>query len=623
MHISLPSRLFISAVRFTAISGWPLSLKLVLGLLLVSLAPLLIATYAITHRSTETLRQAELESLQQIAANIGGRIGQILTDSRRLAAFVASDNSMHELIGKPGASNAARAKARMQQLLAANPDIDLAIVMDKQGDALMATEPTSVGRNYRFREYFISAIQGRPYTSGIIVGTAVGGSGVYIAHPIQGIDGLVAGIVMLRLTGTAIADIVEDERQNKSRIGYLVDHDGVVIYHPDSAWSQHSLMALPVDTQKRIAEDRRFGKSTIESLNLQTLNNAVTKTKNAGSVEYFSPTGTTQIAGFSPVRIHPWTVVVEANETAFTAPMRALFWRAAAIVFMVAALFALLAWRFALSLTRPISALTKSAIALSDGNFAAAQVAQRDVGRDDEIGILARTFNQMAGTLKEREHERDIFGRLVSPEVRDKLLKGELKLGGEQLRVAVLFSDIRGFTSISELGGAHDVVFMLNEYLTEMADAVKPFGGYVNNFIGDAMVVIFGAPTGQADLEWRAVAAAFAMRERLEALNGRRIARGDAPIDNGIGIASGRAIAGQMGSPERCVYTVIGDTVNVAARIEGLTREFEQHAILVNDAVASAIATRAEIGVISLGLKTVKGRQQPVGVFAVQPTSLT
>jgi len=600
------------------VSAWPLSLKLLLGLLLVSLAPLLIATYAITYRSTETLRQTELESLQQIAANMAGRIGQILTDSRRLAAFIASDTSLRELINKPGATNAARAKARMQQLLAANPDVDLAIVMDKQGDALMATEPTSVGRNYRFREYFISAIQGRPYTSGIIVGTAVGGSGVYIAHPIQDTEGLVAGIVMLRLTATAIAEIVEDERQNKTRIGYLVDHDGVVIYHPDPKWAQHSLSALPPETQKRIVEDRRFGKSTIESLELPALDNAVTKTKNAGAIRYVAPGGMAQVAGFSPVRVHPWTVVVEAGETAFTEPMRALFWRSAMIVLAVAALFALLAWRFALSLTRPIGALTKSAHALSDGNFADARC---EVVREDEIGVLARTFNQMAITLKEREHERDIFGRLVSPEVRDKLIKGELKLGGEQLRVAVLFSDIRGFTRISEMGGAHDVVFMLNEYLTAMAEAVKPFGGYVNNFVGDAMIVIFGAPTGQADLEWRAVTAAFAMREHLALLNERRVERGDAPLDNGIGIASGRVIAGQMGSPDRCIYTVIGDTVNIAARIEGMTRDFVQHAILVNDTVANALAARPEIAVTSLGLQAVKGRQQAVAVFAVHPAA--
>jgi adenylate cyclase len=605
----------------TGLNAWtasrPLWAKLVLGMLVVSLAPLLIATYAITQRGTDTLRQAELESLQQIAANIAGRVGQILTDTRRLAAFVADDEAVTSLLDKPSAANVHRAQVRMQTLLAANPDVDLAIVMDARGDALMATEPNSVGRNYRFREYFISAIQGRPYATGIIVGTAVGGAGIYIAHPVQSGKGTVSGIVMIRLTANAVTDIVEDERLNKLRKGYLVDHDGVVIYHPDPTWMQRSLLPLTPDLQKRIANDRRFAKATIDSLGLPTLDAAVTKTKNAGSVQYTNNAGGWIVAGYSPVRVHPWTVVVETDEAAFTAPLRELFWAAAAIVTAVAIVFTLLAWRFALSLTRPIAGLSLSARALQRGDFAKGESAAAQIVRNDELGVLAKTFEQMARTLREREHERDIFGRLVSPEVRDKLIKGDLRLGGEQLRVTVLFTDIRGFSRISETSGAHDVVFMLNEYLTEMADAIKPYGGYINNYVGDAMVVVFGAPTAQTRPEWNAVQAAFAMRTRLAELNARRAARDDGPIDNGIGIASGRAIAGQMGSPERCIYTVIGDTVNIASRIESLTRQYANHPILVNGGVADAARSEAGVRVTSLGPQEIKGRANSVEVFAV------
>lgn len=604
-----------SAPSLLRLATWPLAWKLIAGLLLVSLAPLLVAVWGTNQLATETLRKVELASLQQIAANIGGRIGQILTDSRRLTAFVASDPALTELVAKPGTATAARAKARMQQLLAANPDIDLAIVMNREGDALMATEPTSVGRNYKFREYFASAIQGRPYTSGIIVGTAIGGAGVYMSHPVQGADGLVAGIVMLRLTANAIAEIVEDERQDKTRVGYIVDHDGVVIYHPDPAWKQKSLVPLPTDVQQKIAQDRRFGKPTIESLGLTALDSAVTRTKNAGSVRFQTNAGGThEVAGYAPVRIHPWTVVVATAESNFLAPMQALLRDTALVVLGVAAVFALLAWRFAKSLTTPLGELTRSARALSAGDFKSAATSIR---RTDEIGELANAFNLMSTALRQREHEREIFGRLVSPDVRDKLTSGELKLGGEQLRVTVLFSDIRGFTSITEKSGAHDIVFLLNEYLTEMAEAVKPFGGYINNFVGDAIIVIFGAPTGTGNTEQLAVDAAFAMRDRLDRLNARRIARGDEPIDNGIGIACGRAIAGQMGSPDRCIYTVIGDTVNVASRIEGLTRDYPAHPVLVNDVISAALATREDVEVTSLGAQSVKGRRQAVEVFAI------
>jgi class 3 adenylate cyclase len=120
-------------------------------------------------------------------------------------------------------------------------------------------------------------------------------------------------------------------------------------------------------------------------------------------------------------------------------------------------------------------------------------------------------------------------------------------------------------------------------------------------------------------MQLRAVNAAFAMRTRLQALNQRRIERGDLPIDNGIGIASGRVIAGQMGSPERCIYTVIGDTVNIAARIESMTREFPEHPILINDDMHAAIKDHPEIRTTSLGEHQVKGRKAPVHVYAVEP----
>jgi adenylate cyclase len=224
----------------------------------------------------------------------------------------------------------------------------------------------------------------------------------------------------------------------------------------------------------------------------------------------------------------------------------------------------------------------------------------------------------MAHGLAERERELEIFGRLVSPEVRETLLDGNLQLGGETRWAAVLFSDIRGFSTLSERMDPQNVVALLNEYLTEMTAAAAPFNGYVNNFIGDAIVVIFGAPVPQPDAEWRAVMAALAMRDALAALNVRRAARGDAPLETGIGIAAGDLVAGQIGSPERMLYTVIGDVVNVAARLETLTKEYPGKSILVTDRVASALDQKAVAAHTEpLGPIRLKGRTAPVDVFAV------
>lgn len=596
------------------LADWPLSIKLVTGLLLVALGPLLIFGYYDYVTNLDALRQNELRNVRQVAGNVAGRIAQLLTDTRRLAAFVAGTSEMVALLEKPGPTSLLRAQAQVQGVLTTNPEIDFVMVMDRAGDALMSTEPSVIGKNYSFREYFASAIQGRPYTTGIIVGASTGASGVFIAQPVKDASGLVIGIVVLRLTDAAIRDLVEDERHSKERVGLVIDGDGVVIYHPDRSWLHMSLASLAADTQKRIAADQRFAKERIESLDLKVLDDAAKGTRTSGAIVYAGRDGRPQVAGFAPVRVHPWTVIISSPEVEFAAPIQQLLQRQMAFFAALASLVAVLALLFARSLTRPILRLTDAARALAAGRFDAARTG---IERGDELGVLANTFERMADALGEREHEREIFGRLVSPDVRDKLVSGELKLGGEQLRVAVLFSDIRGFTAISEATGPHETVRMLNEYMTEMTEAIKPWNGYINNFIGDAIVVIFGAPMRDEDNDWRAINAAFDMRERLTALNQRRTERGDAPIDNGIGIASGRVIAGQMGSIDRCVYTVIGDTVNVAARIESMTREFVDHPVLVNDDVHQAVRDRPGIVSVPLGAQRVKGRRAAVDVYAV------
>lgn len=265
------------------------------------------------------------------------------------------------------------------------------------------------------------------------------------------------------------------------------------------------------------------------------------------------------------------------------------------------------------SISRPLVELSQLAQRVQAGDLSA-QVAVRS---SDEVGILARAFNTMTVGLRERERERDIFGRVVSPEVRERLLSGDLHLGGETLWVAVLFTDIRGFSTLSEQMTPEQVVAFLNEYLTEMTNAVRPWGGYINNFIGDAIVVIFGAPVDQPDKEWHAVAAALTMQERLAALNQRRTQRGELPISNGVGISAGEAVAGQIGSLERLMYTVIGDAVNVAARLEALTRNYPEYPILINGLAARALESRRDLTLKSLGPIQVKGRVEPVDVYAV------
>lgn len=262
---------------------------------------------------------------------------------------------------------------------------------------------------------------------------------------------------------------------------------------------------------------------------------------------------------------------------------------------------------------QPIAALTTAARSIQQGNFDV----RLPLAGYGEIAQLGQTFNYMAASLKEREHERDIFGRVVSPEVREKMLAGQLQLGGETCWVSVIFSDIRGFSSFSEKMDPQEVVSLLNEYMSEMSQAVTPWGAYINNFIGDAIVVVFGAPITRQDTEWCAVNAALAMRAGLHRLNARRRAQGKIEIRSGIGISTGDAVAGQIGSLERLLYTVIGDAVNIAARLETMTKDFPGNPILISEQTAAALSANPAVKLTDLGVHPIKGRLQELRVFAL------
>lgn len=597
--------------------SWPIAAKIVVALLAVSLAPMLLVAWVSLQGGLASLGDTELKNLKQFAANISGRIGQLINDTRQVTAYLAGDPALEELLQRPTDERKAAVRGKLHSLLAANRDIELIMLLDAEGTVVTSTDPALIGRNFKFREYFTNAIQGRSHTTGIIVGAVAGNYGAFFSAPVTDQRGTVIGAAVIRILGGTFAAMVEDERQAKQRVGFVVDGDGVVIYHPDANVQFRSLAPLADAVQKRIAADQRFRRERIESLGMDTLGEAAVGTKDAGFVRYRSPlSGEAEIAGFAPVRNHNWTVIVSASEAYFSRPLQELFWKVVVSVVLVGVVFVLLAMLFARSLVRPLRSLIGAAESLSRGDYARAEAR---VFTDDEIGQLAKTFNAMVTTVREREKERDVFGRVVSPEVRDKLLTGQLKLGGESLRVSVLFSDIRGFSTIAERMGANDLVLFLNEYLTEMTEAVKPYGGYVNNFIGDAIVVIFGAPVGRSDIEAAAVAAALAMRERLARLNARRREMEEPEIESGIGISTGRAVAGQIGSLERCMYTVIGDAINIAARLEELTKELRDYPVLVNHATFLGIRDRTDIKAVDLGLQKVKGRAEPVHVYAVLP----
>jgi adenylate cyclase len=237
----------------------------------------------------------------------------------------------------------------------------------------------------------------------------------------------------------------------------------------------------------------------------------------------------------------------------------------------------------------------------------------------DEVGVLEDGVNAMAAALQDKERILQTFGRVVEPAVRDVLLSGELHLGGELRRATVLFSDLRGFTAIAERMAPGEVVGTLNEYFSVMAEWVRACGGFVDKFMGDAMLVVFGLFDGSETAGGRAAAdairCALGMQERLAALNARRQVAGEWPLAISIGVDSGEVLAGTIGAEDRLEFTVIGDTVNVAARLQEAGKLRGAPVLVSEAAYELARACGVDPPLAAIDTIPLRGRRSAVRVF--------
>jgi len=225
------------------------------------------------------------------------------------------------------------------------------------------------------------------------------------------------------------------------------------------------------------------------------------------------------------------------------------------------------------------------------------------------VGVqLRRQFEASIAAATARDHVTNLFGQHVSPQVVDRLLAAGSTRSSDTRQVAVMFVDIRGFTAAARTRTPQEVVDRLDAAFTVLVEIVDRNGGIVNKFLGDGFLALFGAPLDDPDAPRRAVTAA---REMLAAIEQHNI-RSDWPLRIGIGLHLGHVVAGNVGSPRRKEYTVIGDTVNLASRIEGLNKEFGSQ-LLISDTVKQAIGQ--DVDAIPLGDVPVRGYEQPVRVW--------
>jgi len=217
---------------------------------------------------------------------------------------------------------------------------------------------------------------------------------------------------------------------------------------------------------------------------------------------------------------------------------------------------------------------------------------------------------------REKQRVKKIFQRYVSRDVCDQLMDNPAlaSLGGQRRDMSVLFSDIRGFTSVSERGEPEDIVAQLNEYFSRMVPVVFAHRGTVDKFVGDMIMALFGAPLIDPQHAEHAVQTAVAMVEELHRMNAEWAAAGRPTLDIGIGINSGDMVAGNIGSETIMSYTVIGDNVNLGSRLESLNKQFGSRIII---SAATRQRLEGQYDIRPLGGVTVKGKTQSVDIFEV------
>ncbi len=369
---------------------------------------------------------------------------------------------------------------------------------------------------------------------------------------------------------------------------FMVNSRGDVIAHPDGkiVLSHGNYINLPI----------------VEEMLKSKLDN--------GQKRYSDAEGEYRLGSFKKIGFGGLGIIATVSEDRAFRAVYQIQRRNILIMVIVLNIGILIVYFFSKTITTPIVRLLGATKEIEKGNFRVDIVPTSG----DEIGALTTSFVAMGRGLEEREKLKDTFGRFVNKEIAEMVLKGEVKLGGERKMATVFFSDIRQFTAISEKLEPEEVVEFLNQYMTRMVNCVEVTNGVVDKFIGDAIMAVWGAPVSYGNDTENAINGALMMRNELMGFNKGRGGPKKPVIQIGCGINTGPVLAGQIGSEQRMEYTVIGDTVNLASRIEQLNKPFGTD-ILISEETCSQIKHRFLVE--PMQKIKVKGKAEPQQIFAV------
>jgi class 3 adenylate cyclase len=451
--------------------------------------------------------------------------------------------------------------------------------------------------------------QGRDKYAGLV--QAPWGDYVYVAGPIVDDDGKRVGMVMV---GKSLSTLIRQVRQDTLAHITIYDLNGQPI--ASTLLTEENVHPLNAELVSDVL-GRQDEATLIRPLTVASIN-------------YSEIVGPWEVREFlKPLQAvrnnnDQGLIGVSLAETFLVRPSQItrlqIFLLTTVAFFLVIALGVYLANR----ITRPLLRIVNASTKVAEGNLDV----QVDASGNDEVAVLATSFNQMVSGLREGSVYRDLLGRTVSPEVREELRQafasGDVRLEGQEAIATVLVSNIHGFTTLAETKEPTTILTWLNEYFDELMPLIIAHEGVVSKFEGDAILVFFGIlprPLPAQESASKACQTALAILETVEHLNTRRAERGDPCFSVGIGVNTGPVTAGALGSTDRLHYTIIGDTVNTTVRLESLTQQLgeKSNAVVSQHTLFALREQRHDFELESLGAHTLKGKVEQLLVYHLQP----
>ncbi|WP_019503679.1 cache domain-containing protein [Pleurocapsa sp. PCC 7319] len=386
---------------------WSISAKLLIVIFLAATIPMSLTAYNNLKLGLENLVQSESDKLEVIAVSNANRLDQFILDNRLIINQVSRNADIVKFLTVNSILSEelfSKVEKGLEIILRSSSDYDAVFIIDKDGICRVSTDPTCIGQNQSFYDYFKKAIQSEAGASiSFLVEAASGRPGLFFAHPIRSDRGETLGVAVLKIQGPDVWKVINSIRVDSHVQAFLVDERGVVIAHPNNSFLYRSLNKLPSDTQKELKAKNSYGRDKIGSLNLPELAEVMVGARQIGHVSYYSPIEKThQIAGFAPLETQSWVLGVNKPKAIFEAPMRAMIWQNGLFVLIVGGFAVIASLLLSNQLIKSIRALIKAGKALQRGEFKPESLVKIARSQDD-LGRLAGVFLKMAEEINNRE----------------------------------------------------------------------------------------------------------------------------------------------------------------------------------------------------------------------------